>query len=110
MLTGKAQKDYEQWFCKLANQKEFENIFNDESELGANQKFLMKLFNRSLIIEWFDSVGLNILLTCEFDFGYEILEDRYGVEEEVKKWYETRELANEAAIKKANEIYNSRNY
>lgn len=32
-----------------------------------------------------------------------------GIEEEVKKWYETRELANESAIKKANEIYNNKN-
>lgn len=98
MLTGKAKEDFYKFTYPHYNDLEFTELIFDALPISCKN---------AQIIDWFDSVGLNILLTCEFDFGYQILEDRYGVEEEVKKWYETRELANEAAIKKANEIYNS---
>lgn len=94
MLNGKAKYDFERWRFEISN---------------LDYNLLPKYLKQALIINWFDSIGLNILLTCEYDFGYQILEDRYGIEEEVKKWYETRELANESAIKKANEIYNNKN-
>lgn len=118
ILTGKAKKDFICWTMRQSNYTTFSNylIRYENSNRGnflwyGNEINLLKekKFLNSLIIEWFDSVGLNILITCEFDFGYEILDNRYEIEEEVKKWYESRQEAIIEAIKKANELYNLKN-
>lgn len=59
-------------------------------------------------VDFFDSVGLNITFTVEFDYGYIISEHRYEELTEVKKWYETRGFVRVASIEKANELYNVR--
>jgi len=102
LLTGKAKEDFEKWIEK----EMFHFGFNlDQQRNSIND--LSDLFLNALIIEWLDSVGINIILTCEFDYGYEILDKRYEVMEELKKWYDTRHEATTHAIKKANEIYNN---
>jgi len=95
ILTEKAKEDFGLWhFERNTPIEEYKNFYD-----------LSKTCKNALIIEWFDSVGINILLTCEFDYGYEILDNRYEVMECVKKWYDTRQQATEEAIKKACKIY-----
>lgn len=104
MLTGKALNDFKTWIVLKSDDP---NVWVTD-KISVPFEELNEVFQIALILEWFDEEGLNILLTCEYDFGYQILEDRYGVEEEVKKWYDTRDEASKAAIKKANEIYNKK--
>lgn len=56
------------------------------------------------LYDFFDENGITILLTCEFDFGFEILEHRYESIIEVKKWYNSRKEAESAAFIRAFEI------
>lgn len=100
LLTGKCREDFLKW----GKDKGITNFNPKEYALNTSRTIA-----HSIIIKFFDSVGLNILITVEFDFGYVITENKYEEIEEVKKWYETREEAQLEAIKKANEIYNKNN-
>ena len=105
-LTGKTKDNFEKWFFEYYNKdKTSVAMFNHETMF----KSLQELIQNAYIIDFFDSVGINILLTCEFDFGYEILDKRYEVIEQVKKWYETRQEATNQAIITANKLYNETN-
>ena len=95
ILTGKAKKDFILW---LNNQPvaPYEVMLDD----------IPKCYLNSLIIEWFDSVG--IIITSDYfelnkGFYSEILESNFEI---IKP---TRQEALAEAIKKANEIYNNKN-
>lgn len=60
------------------------------------------------LFDFFDENLITVLLTCEFDFGFEILENRYESIIEVKKWYNSRKEAESAAFTKAFEILESK--
>jgi len=104
-LTGKCKEGFETWYKKTYHPtiKNNKNIFKLMwlvfYSLSESNKY-------GVYVDYFDSVGLNITLTVEFDFGYIISEDKYQEIEEVKKWFDTRPLARTAAIEKANEIRN----
>ena len=100
ILTGKAKEEFFNW---LDNQGvNGINISNWEFE-----KFhlLSNVSQNSLIIEWFDSVGIYITSDYfELNKGFysEILDSNFAI---VKP---TRQEALTEAIKKANEIYNEK--
>lgn len=96
MLTGKTKYLFYKYIDDLEFFKETNYFFQFP--------FTMQY---GVYLDFFDSQGLNILLTCEFDFGYIITENRYDEIEEVIKYYDTRKEAIEQAILKANEILNS---
>ena len=94
VLNGKAKKDFILW---LNNQPvaPYEVMLDD----------IPKCYLNSLIIEWFDSIGIYITSDYfELNKGFysEILNENFAI---VKP---TRQEALTEAIKKANEIYNSK--
>lgn len=111
ILTGKAKEDFIKWYySKCDKQPYFQDYSLDLSHVILN----------ALIIEWFDSIGININIIVEHDrkAGYV-----RGFESEVcfimnsefmivnsdclkSDIYETRQQATEEAIKKACDIYN----
>nr|WP_317633104.1 hypothetical protein [uncultured Flavobacterium sp.] len=86
-LTGKAKEDFSYKY-NMSN-------FNEYSEVLQN----------ALIIEFFDSLGIYILITDfdDYDFWCEFKGLSYSI------LGKTRQEAIEQAIIKANEIYNERN-
>ena len=101
ILTGKAKEDFEKWLNKemyYLGRHNFEDRDNNIEDLSDN-------FQNTLIIEWFDSVVIYITSDYfELNKGFysEILNENFAI---VKP---TRQEALTEAIKKANEIYNSK--
>ena len=96
-LTGKCEYDFNEWIIDNCDVKFLEKFYY----LPLSMQF-------GVYVDFFDSVGLNILLTVEFDWGYVITEHKYQEIEEVKKWYDTRDEARTESLKKAIEIYNKK--
>jgi len=112
MLTGKAKEDFNKWFIKHSN--DFGTVITASSYGGEWLIDLEELYDElpenlqnTIIIEWFDSVGIYINPTLRMP-------------KEVNKWafivdfelhenslFKTRQQATEEAIKKANELYNT---
>ena len=94
ILTGKAKLDFEKWLDKQ-NVAPYKVMFYD----------IPIVVQIAYLIEWFDSVG--IIITSDYfelnkGFYSEILDSNFAI---VKP---TRQEALTEAIKKANEIYNSK--
>ena len=100
-LTGKCKEDFEEWVY---------NHICDDNKI----KRPYEIYDYPDSIKWgvyldfFDSFGLNITITLEFDYGYIIQENRYDEIEEVKRWYSTRSEVRNEVITKANQIYNEK--
>ena len=101
ILNGKAKEEFFNW---LDNQ----GVNGIDISNWEFEKFhlLSNVSKNSLIIEWFDSVG--IIITSDYfelnkGFYSEILESNFEI---IKP---TRQEALAEAIKKANEIYNNKN-
>ena len=100
ILTGKAKEEFFNW---LDNQ----GVNGIDISNWEFEKFhlLSNVSQNSLIIEWFDSVGIYIASDYfELNNGFysEILDSNFEI---IKP---TRQEALTEAIKKANEIYNSK--
>lgn len=100
-LTGKAKEDFILW-CEN-NSISYVEVLSIESYLNT------------LIIEWFDSVGIYIelnrfTLSLKFEFWHYTISDKKGVHLNNhlhnKVNIDSRQEATEQAIIKANEIYN----
>ena len=101
ILTGKNKRTFLKWLKIRVNSTlhEIDNIefwFNLQDES----------FKITLIIEWFDSVG--IYVNAELDYlhivWFPTINNDWNFEE---REFETRQEAIKEAIKKANEIYNT---
>jgi len=95
MLTDKARNDCYYW----AKEKGFDLYNAKDYPLDVAKS----IFN-AVLIEWFDSVGLIILIPKWVDKFYFKIENNY----ESDICYETRFEATTEAILKANEIYNTK--
>ena len=98
-LTGKAKESFIDYLDKTNQIKIEKGILN------LHWQDLPEKFKNALIIEWFDSVGIYITSDYfELNKGFysEILNENFAI---VKP---TRQEALTEAIKKANEIYNSK--
>ena len=101
ILTGKAKKDFSKFYI------------DNNYDLTINFKNLPEIYQNTLIIEWFDSVGIYISINY-VDF-YDELRNNTGFETYVTnkglsvkfRSVSSRQEATLQAIKKANEIYNS---
>lgn len=91
-LTGKCNEDFGIWFFERSTPIEEYKNYPNLSETCKN----------ALIVEWFDSVGINIIIT-EFD-GEDFWCEFNGLEYSILK--PTRHEAINATIEKANELYN----
>lgn len=101
-LTKRAKEDFKKWYYNIKEQDSFVPKTVESFCLYDNS------MQWGVFVDFFDSEGLNILETCEFDYGYEILDKRCDIVESVCKCYETRGEARKEAIEKANIIYNNR--
>lgn len=108
LLTGKCKEYFEKWYLQqeYGNRTGKELVYAINDVYGCDFYKMILSMQYGVYVDFFDSVGLNILITVEFDFGYIITENRYEEVEEVKKWYDTRQESQLEAIKKANELYN----
>ena len=102
ILTGKAKEEFFNW---LDNQ----GVNGIDISNWEFEKFhlLSNVSQNALIIEWFDSVG--IYINVELDYLHIVwfpsIDNNWAFEEIE---FKTRQEATEEAIKKANEIYNSK--
>ena len=107
LLTNKAKEDFENYVLNknLGHDSEvLISVYNQET-LFIDYKDVKKTLLNALIIEWFDSVGIYITsdyLEVNRVFYSEILNENFEI---VKP---NRQEALTEAIKKANEIYNSK--
>ena len=103
ILTGETKLDFERWLH--SNDVLIKDgIYDDTYLTDVFDKLPLNLQYAS-IIEWFDSVGIYITSDYfELNKGFysEVLDSNFEI---VKP---TRQLALTEAIKKANEIYNSK--
>ncbi len=99
ILTGKAKDDFEKWYIKKdVSEDEFYNIWEEWSSLSTSCK-------NAYQIAFFDSVGIYITSDYfELNKGFysEVLNSDFEI---IKP---TRQETLTEAIKKANEIYNSK--
>lgn len=111
ILTGKTEEDFFNWLDNQgANGIDISNWEFEKFHLLSN------VSQNSLIIEWFDSVGIYIELKrfchgLKFRFWNYVISNSNGAHLnnflEVEIENDSRQEAMEQAIKKANEIYNS---
>lgn len=99
LLTGKASKDFIKWLYFKHNLQPY-NLFNE-------------IIQYALIIEWFDSIGIYIEV-YRHNNRPTVQGFNSRIVRRINGYYEcciavdTRKEATEEAIKKANEIYNSK--
>lgn len=94
ILTGKAKED----FLKSTKQGNLVNVMAD-------------IYLHALIIEWFDSVGINLCITPIYIHGgltFKSSVDGMELLKEDLEFKKTRQEATKQAIIKSNEIYNGR--
>lgn len=92
ILTDKTLKDFTFW------------LYNEHAMKIFNIEFMKPLLFNTLIIEFFDSVGIIINITYSMGvFNYNILGKYPFYRADL---FKTRQEATEEAIEKANEIYN----
>lgn len=110
LLTGKAKEAFEYFNRK----NEFDEVFMDKINTDVNTLFkLHELYQQSVIIYWFDSVGIYVDASKNKDllhFSYEVnfvLNERLE-KSCIKTNLTSRQEATIAGIKKANEIFNSK--
>lgn len=113
MITGYALRDFLKWLNDSEQKNQDYVSVNKFGTTSIPFEILRKEFQETLIINWFDSVGIYIEISgvkyqSEYpDFTYNIQEDGTlnGFTSEI---FISRKEALETAIKKANEIYNQR--
>jgi len=101
MLKGKAKEDFEKWYNLEIKKSEKVLISGTDSHYFNLLTFSMQY---GVLVDWFDSVGIEINDSIGF---FEILpfdSDMMQFECAIK----TRQQARQKAIEKANEIFNNR--
>ena len=107
-LSGKALEDFEKWLCDNHTPLWREWL----KEINMNHKWIPDSCWFSLMVDFFDSVGLFINIssesvTVEPFWSFTIDENGIGHEGEDIE-YKTRQEARQSSIEKANIIYNDR--
>lgn len=100
LLVGKAKEGFKLWF----------SIKNKEKTFSYNEKYLNNLddiFLNALIIEWLDSVGINV--ACQWfdkDWIFSVEVKPFKQHHYRDFGFASRQEATNEAIKKSVEIYN----
>lgn len=100
LLTGKAKEDFEKWFRTKRATAKFRFWMLIETD---------PCVLNSVIIEWFDSVGIYIEPLKEYSFGFIIHIGNYKDPISSLLGFDSRQEAITEAIKKSNELYNLKN-
>ncbi|WP_312066866.1 hypothetical protein [Empedobacter sp.] len=98
ILNGKAKEDFKKWYIET-----YDLYDSYDNEL----KLMSDTCLNALIIDFFDSVEIHICVTLLFPiyiYGWSYSIDLGYCYE----YFKTRQEATEQAIKKANDLYNSR--
>lgn len=112
MLTDKAKRDFERWLFKKGNE-----IIKDgtiEYDLYYMCKYMIpENMVYTKVIEWFDTVGLNITLNRSQHVKWISSIEDFDLPHSEKllfyeNGYDDRQSATKAAIEQANLIYNGR--
>lgn len=98
-LTGKCAEAYSKWFYE---QDYVNKIYDSKIDI------IKQPFQNALIIDFFDIVGIYIIPTHNFGWGFEIYIDIEVEPIVVNCDYSTRNEATNKAIEKAVEIFNNR--
>lgn len=108
ILTGKCREDFNKWNYD----NDFGYIDNEPTSLVVHFEDLDDNLKNTVIIEFFDNVGIiinvgGVLQNGIYSFSFDIQENNTlnGIDED---GLSTRQEATTEAIKKANEIYNNR--
>lgn len=109
ILTGKAKEDFYTWL--KTQDDDFGFIDIEPTSINVSFDNLYEILENALIIEWFDSVGIQIEINiCSWNKGYEFSPTIYTNFICIGNMSATccidRKTATKQAIKKANEIYN----
>lgn len=96
-LTGKCKQDFEKWYKQTSKQ----NYINYGMFLN-----MPLVFQYSVYLDFFDSVGLQVVINWESGDGFEFWVTGYGWNTNYTDHIPTRPEARNQAIAKANEIYN----
>jgi len=102
-LTAKTKEEFEKWF----REKRATSKFRFWMLLNTDPNII-----NSVIIEWFDSVGITIdvmpILNNPLKFMPNTfwLEKEFSMTDEEVEYFKSRQEATREAIKKGNEIYN----
>lgn len=111
ILTGKAKEDFEKGIIEILKQNYNEKIDDNKRAIDwiydSNDLILL-----AHIIEWFDSVGICIVIDIiifndEYWFDCGFYYDNFNDYISIDGFFKTRQEATKQAIIKANEIYNS---
>ena len=73
-LEFKCKESFEKW---KSEQKGHLLIFSPKEFTEEKSVLVSDAMKFGILVDFFDSVGLKIFLTVEFDFGYNITENRY---------------------------------
>lgn len=104
ILNGKCKEDFEKWY----NGNFLDYHFYD----SLDWEELIVTLQHALIIDFFDSVGINIYAKPRFHFGglsFDGIIDGMEISKIETEYFKSRQQATEKAIEKANEIYNALN-
>ena len=105
-LTGKCKDDFEKWYLKGVSKE-------DNFDQYAMQSFYSNgnSMQYGVFVDYFDSVGIEIILEYFFYNSFNVRIEEDNVEEDYHQEYFIkteceRQEARTKAIEKANEIYN----
>lgn len=116
-MKGQAKKDFEKWYIKTECQDITRNEYSSELDIFWN--VLTKSMQYGVIVDWFDSVGINISIepywcVCKLtmDVPQDVTFDMmvFSDSENGGEYsnHKTRTQARQKAIEQANKIYNDR--
>jgi len=105
ILTDKAKEDFLKWL-----KNNYDLLIEDCGGFSYFWNAQTKVSEYALIIEWLDSVGIIVLITCknENNYGFEVHELKEFIYIEDKDFLNRTE-ATQKSIEKANKIYNNLN-
>lgn len=116
ILTGRCKEDFEKYLFSFTDTLGYCSCYIEgaiEQDLSEIFDILPKSMRNALIIEWFDSFGINIEIAIgrsEDLIGFDVCiwEDRFKTFQMNAIIYDSRQEATKQAIIRANEIYNNK--
>jgi hypothetical protein len=96
-LTGKCKEDFEKWYKQTSKQ----NYINYGMFLN-----MPLVFQYSVYVDFFDSIGTQIVINWESGDGFEFWVPEYGWNTNYTDYIQTRQEARVEVIERANDIYN----
>jgi len=104
MLKGQAKKDFEKWVRQAELITDFTFLpWIKDKNLGIQFYSLPFSMQYGVLVDWFDSVGIEISILGNIQHSFEVF-----VNFDYKTYAHNRTQARQKAIEQANKIYNDR--